>query len=301
MLKMGITAGMQCLADAGITTPDAIITGTAHGSVADMERFVKDMITLEEQALNPTGFIQSTYNSVNGWLAMLTKCTNYNQTYVHRGFSLELCLMDAQMLLAESPGIKHILAGGFDELTDEYFIMRNKIGYFKENVPNSLSLLSHCDTPGSIAGEGAHFFTLSNDPQNAACAIHSLRMLNQPSAGTLQAAIAEMLLQNGLKNEDIDILLCGMNGDSRNSFLITPLLSNCADNTTIATFKHLCGEYNTAAGFGLWLADHLFRKQHMPAEVCYRQGTSTRIKNMLFCNVTIAGNISLMLIQAVEN
>jgi 3-oxoacyl-(acyl-carrier-protein) synthase len=298
MLKMGITAGMKSLADAGVSTPDAIILGTARGSVSDMESFIKEMINLNEEALTPTGFIQSTYNSVNGWIAMLTKCTGYNQTYVHNGFSLELALFDAQLTLAESPDKRYILAGGFDELTKEHFIIRNKIGYYKEIPPDSLSLLTHYDTPGSIGGEGAHFFTLSNAPANSSCSIIGLEMLHQPSAEELQAAIAGLLKQNGLTNDDIDVLVCGMNGDSRSTFLMDPLVANCSANTTIATFKQLTGEYDTASGFGLWLADHLIKKQQIPAEVIYKQGTSKTIKNILVCNVTIACNISLMLVRA---
>jgi len=299
MLKRGITAGMRCLEDAAISSPDAIIIGTARGSVTDMEVFLRDMISMKEQALNPTGFIQSTYNSVNGWLAMLSKCKGYNQTYVHRGFSLELCLLDAQLMLAEAMADKYILAGCFDELTTEYFTIRNKIGYYKEDIPNSLELLNHYDTPGAIAGEGAHFFALSNNPANAACAIHTIKMLQQPGSAELQNAIADILQQNELKNEDIDVIISGMNGDSRNRFLAGPLVANTHPNTSIIAFKHLSGEYDTASGFGLWLGDYIFRQQHIPKLVIYKKGISTTIKNMLFCNVTIAGNVSLMLLKAV--
>ena len=298
MLKKGITAGMKCLENANIKTPDAIIIGSARGSVTDMENFLKDMIKMKEEALTPTGFIQSTYNSVNGWLAMLTKCTGYNQTYVHRGFSLELCLFDAQLFFAESTGPKQILAGGFDELTEEYFIIRNKIGYYKEQMCNSVSLLSHSDTPGSIAGEGAHFFALSNQPENATCAIIGLQMLQQPTTENLTTVIADILSQHNLTNDDIDILICGMNGDSRNHFLIDPLIANTSPNTTIATFKQFSGEYDTASGFGLWLTNYIFTHKQIPTAAIYKQGTSSRIKNILLCNVTIANNISLILVKA---
>ena len=299
MLKQGITAGMKCLENAGVTTPDAIIIGTARGSVTDMENFLKDMINMDEGALTPTGFIQSTYNSVNGWLAMLTKCTGYNQTYVHRGFSLELSLLDAQLMFAESTNTQHILAGAFDELTEEYFIIRSKIGYYKEPASSSLSLLSHYNTPGSIAGEGAHFFTISNVPENSVCAIHSLQMLQHPTSEVLQTAIANMLAENDLKNEDIDVLVCGMNGDNRNLFLMETLIANCSGNTTIATFKQLSGEYDTASGFGLWLTNYLFAKQKIPAGIIYKEGSSKTIRNILLCNVTIANNISLILVKGV--
>ena len=298
MLKMGITAGMHSLEVAGVKTPDAIIIGTARGSVTDMENFLKDMINLKEEALTPTGFIQSTYNSVNGWLAMMTKSTCYNQTYVHRGFSLELCLLDAQMMLAEATEKQYLLAGGFDELTEEYFVIRDKIDYYKDETINSRNLLSHYNTKGSIGGEGAHFFTLGNDPANAACAIHSLQMLLKPTSQELQHAIATMLERNGLTNDDLDVMMCGMNGDARNKFLIEPLLTSCSANTTIATFKQFSGEYDTASGFGLWLVNHLFTRKAIPSAVIYQQGSSNSIKNVLLCNVTIACNVTLMLVRA---
>jgi 3-oxoacyl-[acyl-carrier-protein] synthase II len=298
LLKRGITAGMRALEDAAITTPDAIIIGTAHGSIIDMEVFTKDMINLKEEALNPTSFIQSTYNSVNGWLAMLCKCTAYNQTYVHRGFSLEMSLIDAQLMLAESAAPKYLLTGCLDELTEDYITIRTKIGYFKDQLSNSSDLLNHSDTPGSIGGEGAHFFTLSNEAGKSACAIHSVQMLHQPGAGEVEDATTQMLTDYELDLNDIDVVVCGMNGDNRTSFLTAPLIASASPRTTIATFKHLSGEYPTASGFGLWLADYLFRQQTVPPAVVYKQGTNNAIKNLLFCNVTIAGNVSLMLLKS---
>ena len=298
MLKRGITAGMKSLEDADVTTPDAIIIGTARGSVTDMENFMKDMIKMEEQALNPTSFIQSTYNAVNGWIAMMTKCTAYNQTYVHRGFSLELSLLDAQLFLAESTGKKYLLTGGFDEMTPEYFIIREKIDYYKKDIPRNLELLAHYDTPGTIGGEGAHFFTVSNDPGKSFCAIHAVAMLQQPTTEELLSAVSKLLEQNGLKHDDVDVLVCGMNGDSRNRFLVDPLIAACSENTTIVSFKQLCGEFDTASGFGLWLANYLFKHNNIPPGLIYKQGASATIKNILFFNVTIARNVSLVLLKA---
>jgi 3-oxoacyl-[acyl-carrier-protein] synthase II len=299
-LKRGITAGMKCLEDAAVATPDAIILATARGSVTDMEMFLKDMIRLNEEALTPTSFIQSTYNSINGWLAMLSKCTGYNQAFVHRGFSLELALFDAQLFLAESTGIKHVLTGGFDELTTEYFIIRSKIDYYKQPPVNSATLLQHSGTPGSVAGEGAHFFTVSNSPANAACAILAVQMLHQPTVSDLQQTVADLLQANGLTHDDIDVLVSGMNGDSRNLFLMEPLHESFSTNTTIAAFKHLSGEYDTASGFGLWLADYLIKQQQIPADVIWKQGASKSIENVLIVNVTMTRNASVMLVQRVN-
>lgn len=297
MLKIGITAGMQCLAEAGIITPEAIIIGTSRGSVTDMEHFMKDMIKMNEEALNPGSFIQSTYNSVNGWLAVMAKCKGYNQTYVHRGFSCELSLFDAQLTLAEATEDIYVLTGCFDELTDEYFTIRNKVDFYKEVLPPSLSLLTHYDTPGSIAGEGATFFTLSNQPKGASCAVHTVEMLNSPDWQAVEEAINTMLAANGLRIDDIDILLSGMNGDSRNLSLMEPLNAYIPPAASIAVFKHLCGEYATAAGFGLWIANYIFTHKAVPKEIIYRNGTTNKIRNLLLCNVTITNNVSLILVR----
>jgi len=300
MLKRGISAGMRSLDDAGVTTPDGIIVGTSRGSVTDMEIFLHQLIELEEQALNPAGFIQSTYNSINGWLAMLSKCTGYNQTYVHRGFTLELCLFDAQLTMAEATGKQNLLVGAFDELTPEYVTIRRKIGYYKHDIPNNLHLLEHSDTPGAIGGEGAHFFTVSNDPANATSVIRSVAMLHNETAEELQSGITNILTKNKISINDIDVLVCGMNGDSRINHLVDPVIADCPQRTTIAAFKHLSGEYDTASGFGLWLADHLCRTQSVPQEVIYRQGSFTSIRNILLFNVTIMGNATLMLVTSVD-
>lgn len=300
MLKRGITAGMRSLDEAGIKTPDGIIVGTSRGSVTDMEIFLHELIELEEQALNPAGFIQSTYNSVNGWLAMLSKCAGYNQTFVHRGFTLELCLFDAMLMLAESNKKMHLLTGAFDELTPEYFTIRNKINYYKKEIPANLDLFKHSDTTGSIAGEGAHFFTVSNDPENATSIIRALSMLYKPTPEELQVNIEKVLQQADLQKNDIDVMICGMNGDCRTLPLVKSSLNYCAQHTTIVNFKHLTGEYDTASGSGLWLADHLCRSQTIPAEVIYRSGQTNAIRNILYCNITLMGNASVMLVSAVQ-
>jgi len=53
LIKMGITSAKLCLAEAGITMPDAIITGTGLGSVEDTEKILNSILQ-HEQLLNPT-------------------------------------------------------------------------------------------------------------------------------------------------------------------------------------------------------------------------------------------------------
>lgn len=296
MLKIGISAGMKCVQLSG-TTINGIITGTGRGSMRDMEVFLNDMIKLNEEALNPTYFIQSTYNSVNGWLAMQTKCTGYNQTYVHRGHSLEMALLDAQMLLNETTGNETYLVGCLDEMTEEYFVVKDKINYWKKEIPNSLEVLKHNTTPGSIGGEGAAFFTLTNSATNALCTIASLRIIQKPTTESIQETIDNVLAENNLNIKDIDVVLCGTSGDNRFEHLYTPVLDNATAHTTIAAFKHLVGEYDTSTGFAIWLATELFKSQQVPEILIQKKGIAPSIKNILIVNHYILNSASVILLQ----
>jgi hypothetical protein len=297
LLKMGISTGMKCMQLAGIRSPDGIITGTGRGSMRDMEIFLGDMIRLKEETLNPTYFIQSTYNSVNGWLAMQTKCNGYNQTYVHRGHSLEMALLDAQMLLNETNERKTYLVGAFDEMTDEYFLVKSKKAYWKKPVPNSLDLFKHSDTEGSIAGEGAAFFTVTNDKENTICSIEDIRMLQDPDENEINTTIENLLQSHHLNIKNIDLVLCGMSGDSRFQPLYTNILTGFTARTSIAAFKHLTGEYDTSTGFALWLATELFKRQEIPEIITLKKGIHSDIKNVLIVNHYILNSASILLLK----
>ncbi len=300
LLKMGISCGMNALQRAGIEKPDAIITGTGRGSMVDTEQFLMNMIEMDEEALTPTSFIQSTYNSINGWLALQTKCTGYNQTYVNRGTSFELALFDAQMLLNEAENEMHVLAGCFDEITPDYIKVKSKIGYWKQPVPASTDLHIHSDTPGTIAGEGAAFFTLTNQKEKALCSLEAVKMLQDADTSEVSDTINHLLKEHGLSLSDIDVLLCGMNGDSRQMDVYNRLSESASDNTTIAAFKHLCGEYDTSSGFATWIATELFAGQTIPDTLVIKKGNHTGIKNILLVNHYILNSHSIILLQSVQ-
>lgn len=299
LLKMGIATGTKALQQANVTMPDAIITGTGLGSMTDTEKFLKDMITFHEETLNPTFFIQSTYNSVNGWLSLQTKATGYNQTYVHRGFSAEMALLDAQLFLNEHTQPANVLAGAFDEMTEEYFLVKSKIGYWKKTPPESQNLLQHTDTEGSIGGEGAAFFVLSNQKQNAICKLSEINMIENPSEATIQAQINELLARHQLTVHDIDFIICGKNGDSRFENFYTNALSDFVRaETNTATFKHLTGEYPTASAFALWLATQFFQsKEILEKNCCELKRPIAQPRNILIVNHYILNTASLLLLQ----
>lgn len=300
LLKMGISTGMNALEQAGVEKPDAIIAGTGRGSMSDTERFLMDMIQMGEEALTPTSFIQSTYNSVNGWLALQTKSNGYNQTYVNRGTSLELSLFDAQMFINEHTESCNVLAGSFDEITEDYVKVKGKIGYWKQPAPPNLSLYEHGNTPGTIAGEGAAFFVLSNDSQNALCRLTAIKMMQDADDAQKEQAIDKLLADNNLSLKDIDVLIVGMSGDIRQQSIYDRLNAKKDANTSVAAFKHLCGEYDTSSGFALWMATEIFKTQQVPAAALIETGTHSSVKNVLIVNHYILNSSSLILLQSAQ-
>ncbi len=117
VLRMGVAAGMEAL----VALPSgeqvsAIVTATRLGCLADSEKFLRGVIDDDGGLLNPTPFIQSTFNTVGALIARLTRNHCYNMTYVHGERSFEAALTDA-MIQIDQMGAEHVLVGLFDETT----------------------------------------------------------------------------------------------------------------------------------------------------------------------------------------
>lgn len=256
ILKVSISAAMEALRQSGVQTPAAIVTGTGRGVVTDMERFVVDMERLKEATLNPTLFIQSTYNSANGWIAMQSKCQGYNQTYVHRGISFELALQDAAMLIREQPANQCVLCGSFDEMTADYFHIQGKLGSWRKPAPDALQLFDS-EAEGSIAGEGSAFFVLCRTPTKARTRIRGMRILHEPDGAAIQESCQDLLRESGLEWSDVDLLVSGFNGDRRLASLYEPVHADALRQAGVALYKHLCGDFDTVQSFAVWLTNWL--------------------------------------------
>lgn len=255
VLRMGLTTALKCLANSGVATPGPIVTGTGKGSLQDTEKFIKEIEQYKETALNPTPFIQSTYNSVNGLIALQQNGTDYNNTFVHRGFSFENALVDSMMLLQE--GASHTLTGSFEEMTEEHFYIKSRIGQWRA-APVGNTRLFEQHLPGTISGEGSAFFVLTAAQTPASkAAISGIKLLYKPSEERLSAVLQEL-------GADADLVISGDNGDS-NYARYYELLGEVLPKPAIP-FKHLCGEYDTAGSFALWLAAALLDTGKIPGE-----------------------------------
>jgi 3-oxoacyl-[acyl-carrier-protein] synthase II len=298
VIKMGVAAAMQCLRDGGITMPGAIITGTALGCQEDTITFLTRIIEMDEEMLPPTAFIQSTHNTVAAQIALMLKCHNYNNTFVHKGVSFESALLDAIMLLREGDA-NDILVGGTEEMTDTGFKILTRLGLYRRWPLSNLGLYN---TPsnGTIGGEGATFFTLTDKPSadNMAELVATRTSFTKLDTAGISLKINELLAENSLTINDIDLVITGKNGDLRNDAIYNTLDETLFAGTQKAYYKHLCGEYPVSVSFALWLASNILKSQTIPAIVADGDISNPSPKKILIYNHYQHNYHSLMLLSA---
>jgi 3-oxoacyl-[acyl-carrier-protein] synthase II len=284
VIKMSIAASSACLKDAGIVSPDAIMTGTALGCHEDTEKFLMNILDNDEQFLTPTSFIQSTHNTVSAQIALQLKCMNYNFTYVHKGFSFESAVLDGLMTLDEGEA-KNVLVGGHDEMTDKHFLITGRIGYWKKETMPTMELVNST-TNGTIAGEGASFFVLSHQKGPRSYAkLKGLKMLYKPGTPKdIEKEISAFLEEKGLTPADLDVVIYGLNGDVRFDGIYHELKEGLLKNSVPAYYKHLCGEYQTSSGFAFWAAARIVQTQRVPECMQWGQKPEKPIRNVLVYN-----------------
>ena len=295
VIKMGVAAGSMALKDAGITVPQAIITGTGYGCLDDTGIFLTKLVENQEQALNPTPFIQSTHNTIGSQIALLLQCQDYNQTYAHDSFSFESALLDAMLQLNKAPERK-ILIGGVDEITDASHAIQKRFGIFNQSE-NSLELFNS-NSSGTLNGEGSAFFVLSGEKSGGdKVGIEALTTFYKPDEESLVKGIQEFLKASSLKSEDIDLILLGKSGDHKSDKMTNRISSSLFLSNAIGYFKQLCGEYPTASAFALWLGARIIQEQNIPEGIVSRK-TNKPLKNILIYNQYFGTHHSLILLRA---
>lgn len=224
---------------------DAIITATGLGCLADTEKFMNALMDNREQMLNPTAFIQSTFNTIGAQIALLLKIHAYNVTYVHRGLSFESALTDGIMSIAE--GKQHVLAGAMDEITPTSYIIQQRLGLLK----------------GTTAGEGAQFFLLSAQEEEQTFA--ELKgvdtFITRMSAPEISNRMHHFLKSHELAPEDIDWFISGKNGQEATDAVYTELEHSLFPHALHSSFKEQCGEYQTASSYALWMAAKALKEE----------------------------------------
>ena len=298
MVKMGVASALQCLRDGQTEMPGAILTGTALGCQEDTVAFLTRIIEMEEEMLPPTAFIQSTHNTVAAQIALSLKCHNYNNTFVHKGISFESALLDAIMLLKEGDA-NDILVGGTEEMTDAAFKILTRLGLYKRR-PISNADLYKTKTHGTLAGEGSIFFLLNDkpSPDNLAELVATKVFYKPKTSADIELNINKFLVDNSITAEDIDLVIAGKNGDTKNDAVYESVIPALFSDNSLAYYKHLTGDYPVSMSFALWLAANIIKKGEVPAIVADGEIKNPSPKKILIYNHYQNSYHSLMLISA---
>ncbi|MDR3716941.1 MAG: beta-ketoacyl synthase chain length factor [Puia sp.] len=265
IIKMGVAAASWCLREAcAVSSPDAIVTGTAFGCLEDTGVFLSRLIDQQEEMLSPTAFIQSTHNTVGGQIALMLQCHRYNNTFVHRGFSFESALLDGLLLLEENEA-SNVLVGGLDEITDTSHAIMTRFGLYRR-LPVSNFELFAADSKGTLAGEGAAFFLLTNRPSaNDYARLEGVTTFYKPAdVPAIENRILSFLGSHSIGTGDIDLVITGQNGDEKGDTVYRQLQGTVFKDKVLAPYKHLCGEYPTSTSFALWLAANILKTGTVP-------------------------------------
>jgi 3-oxoacyl-[acyl-carrier-protein] synthase II len=295
ILKMGITSALMALKQSGVQAPTGIITGTGLGCLEDTGIFLTKLVENKEEALNPTPFIQSTHNTIGSTIAMLLQCQGYNQTFTHNALSFESALLDAQMVLSESPE-QRLLVGGVDEITELSHSIFQRFGVFRRRLASTLSLFRQ-PKPGTVNGEGAAFFFVTGIKDNRCIAsVDGIRTFYKPDSKKLHDGIEVFIREAGLTPADVDLVLLGKSGDKEADGLLDATCRNTFTKSSIGLYKHLCGEHPAATAFALWLGARILQEHHIPEVVIHKQ-VSRPLRNVLIFNGSFGTHFSLILLK----
>ena len=176
ILKRAIATARTATAQAGIDTPEAIITGTGLGCIENTEIFLDALCRQGEDQMMPTRFMQSTHNTISSIVAINLKAHGYNATYAHNTVSFQSALLDAMLQLRRG-AICNALVCAHDEMTPSYHALLCKGGYLK----------------GKHATECAVSMMLSTkDNGHALCEVADMRIFYRPTEAEKQRARKEL-------------------------------------------------------------------------------------------------------------
>lgn len=131
LLKMAVWCGLKSLEGVPSERVAGIITSTGTGFMKDTISFGSSIFDREETLLNPSPFMQSTFNTASGYIALIRKIHAYNTTYVQQADGFAASVIDAAMLLGDAGKGEVALVGAFDEVTPEVDVIRQRLGLYR--------------------------------------------------------------------------------------------------------------------------------------------------------------------------
>lgn len=257
-VRMGIGAGLP-LIQRNVKT-DGIIIGSANGGLEDCIHFLNQIVDYEEGVLTPTNFVQSTPNALAGQLALMSKNTGYNMTHVNGSLSFESAILDGILFFDEQNSSSTLLIGAVEEISEYNYNIDLQAGRYKtENTPNSNLLTT--DSAGSVCGEGATMFIVSNNPEKALAEIVDVTQVTTTEFKNLQQATIDFFKRNNISPDMIDLVMIGKNGDNRTDGWYDEFQAAFFENKPTLCYKNMVGEYRTSSAFATYLAAEILSKK----------------------------------------
>ncbi|TDE10295.1 beta-ketoacyl synthase chain length factor [Dyadobacter psychrotolerans] len=295
-VRMGVGAGLPLIHK----NPklDGIILGTANGGLEDCLKFLNQIVDYKEGTLTPTNFVQSTPNAVAGNLALMSKNTGYNTTHVHKGLAFECALLDAMLWLDEG-NANSFLLGSVEEISEYHYNIDYLSGYFKKEDSTSATLLQS-GTAGTVCGEGATMFVVESELSERALAeIVDVEQISYALEDELTEKLNYLLKRNQVDPEQIDALVLGYSGDSRNDDLYDNLHQRMFSHSSVYSYKNLTGDYPTSSAFATWLGVQILSGRHIPDQAMQLRKSEITPKYVLIYNHYQGVQHGLILLKAV--
>jgi len=258
LMKRAVVLSRLTLKDASLDMPDAIISGTGLGCIDNTEKFLYSIKENEEKFLQPTFFMQSTHNILSSTIAIDLTCHGYNNTFVHRGTSFENALLDAVMQI-EHGRVQHVLVGGFDELTNDYYQFFDRIGiwdFATGAMPKQKCFASEASV-SMLLGKTKNEHTI--------CEINEVELLHQPTQQQIQEALDAILAKAGCALSGIDAVLTGLNTHAGNDRVYSDGIDRFFKDLPVMQYKHLFGESFSSSAIGVYVALTCLRKGRIPS------------------------------------
>lgn len=265
ILRIGVACSKNALDIAGVSEPEAIITGTGLGCLYDTEKFLNHAITIEEGLIPPTSFIQSTHNTIAGQISLLLGNRSYNMTHTQNTASFERSLEDALLWLDD--GLNTVLVGAADEAIPQLNAIFAELG------------LGHLQLT-----TGASFFVLSKEQAGAKVAIKDVAVFAADHQDVMMH-VTNVCAQNGLAADEIHLVLHA-GADQEQIGVFFP-------HASATDYQQLSGVYATNVAFAMHLAVDLIEHDTI------RSRNGDQVKNVLLVNRLNPANIGVILLQAV--
>lgn len=284
ILKRALATSKEALADSGLETVDAIVTGTGYGCVENTEFFLDALCKEGEQLLKPTFFMQSTHNTISSLIAIQTKNHSFNATYAHKSISFDSALHDAWLQFSLGK-INSALVGGHDEMTPVFYhILKRGDVMGKDN---------------EICGEAAVSVVLGRNAEKSLCKLSGMRVLYHPTIENLSKAVAILLKNAGKRIEDVDFILTGISGHEESDQAYLAESETLFGQMPLLKYKHLFGESFTASGLGFYVAAQCLKAGKVPAHLFVNQeATSEKQPHcILLYNRSDGKNFTLTLLE----